>query len=82
MKIIDFLNICTNYAKDYREEANNIISHNNPVINGIKEDEIIEQRIIDAILCDFINYIGMHQAHPVDFALYTKDLLDPHKRQV
>jgi hypothetical protein len=41
-------------------------------MNEIKKDEEIDQRVIDAVLVDFINFIGVK--HGIDYALYTSDL--------
>jgi len=67
----EFLNILTESAKRYRKDANKSICRNNHM-NEIADDEKIPQRIIDALLVDFINYVGAEQC--VDYALYTRDL--------
>ena len=41
-------------------------------MNNITQNESISNKITDAVLVDFINFIGMH--HGVDYAMYTKDL--------
>ena len=41
-------------------------------MNEIKKDEEIDQKVIDAVLVDFINFIGFK--HGIDYALYTSDL--------
>ena len=41
-------------------------------MNQIEDGEQVQQRIIDAVLVDFINYIGVK--HGIDYAMYTKDL--------
>jgi hypothetical protein len=40
-------------------------------MNEIEEGELVYQRHIDAVLVDFINYIGVKNG--VDYALYTSD---------
>jgi hypothetical protein len=42
-------------------------------MNQIEGGEKVQQRIIDAVLVDFINYIGMK--HGIDYGIYTKDLM-------
>ena len=39
---------------------------------GIDDLDIIRQDVIDAVLVDFINYIGVKSG--IDYALYTSDL--------
>ncbi len=71
MKTIELLEITTEYAKDYKKYA--IISLEcNRHMNEIEEGEKVQQRHIDAILVDFINFIAMKNG--VDYAMYTKDL--------
>ena len=67
------LNAITSYAKVYRDKANESIQDSKHM-NNIRGDEVIDQRHIDAVLVDFINFIGVSQC--VDYALYTSDLTD------
>ena len=71
MNIKDFFDMTTRCAIRYRSNANESIQRNRHM-NNIKPDEVIEQRVIDAILVDFINNVAVN--HGVDYALYTKDL--------
>jgi hypothetical protein len=72
MKAIDVLMQTTEYAKSYRKDAIKSVERNRHM-NQIEEGEQLQQRHIDAVLVDFINYIGAK--HGIDFALYTKDVL-------
>jgi len=62
----------TDYAKKYRAEAQQSLVRNNHM-NGIEDFEKVEQRIIDAVLTDFINYIA--SKYGIDYGLYSKNLL-------
>jgi len=71
MKAIEMLELTKKYADKYSEEAKTSLVRNNHM-NEIKKDEEIDQRVIDAVLVDFINFIGVK--HGIDYALYTSDL--------
>ena len=68
---IDVLNQMTTDAKEYRKGAIKSVEKNRHM-NQIEEGEQLQQRHIDAVLVDFINYIG--SIYGIDYALYTKDL--------
>jgi|TARA_R110002153_G_scaffold197760_1_gene351296 hypothetical protein len=72
MKAIEVLEKTTDYAKKYRSEAQQSLERNRHM-NQIEEGEQVQQRIIDAVLVDFINYVGMK--HGIDYGIYTKDLM-------
>jgi hypothetical protein len=72
MKAISILETTTEYAKKYRRDAQKSLEINRHM-NQIDEGEQVQQRIIDAVLVDFINYIGMK--HGIDMGIYTKDLV-------
>jgi hypothetical protein len=65
------LMLLTEIAQQYRIEAQKSLERNRHM-NEIKEGEQVQQRIIDAVLTDFINYLGMKSGF--DFGLYTDDL--------
>jgi len=73
MTAINVLEQTADYAKKYKSEAQESLERNRHM-NQIEKGEQIQQRIIDAVLVDFINYIGVK--HGIDYAMYTKDLLD------
>ena len=68
---VKLMNYITESAKRYRAGANSSILRNNHM-NNIQEGEVVEQRVIDAVLVDFINHIGTERC--VDYGLYTMDL--------
>lgn len=70
MNAIEMLELIKKYADKYSEEAKTSLVRNNHM-NEIKDEEI-DQRVIDAVLVDFINFIGVK--HGIDYALYTSDL--------
>lgn len=72
MKAIEVLEKTTDYAKKYRSEAQQSLERNRHM-NQIEEGEQVQQRIIDAVLVDFINYVGIK--HGIDYGIYTKDLM-------
>jgi hypothetical protein len=72
MKALEVLEKTADYAKKYRSEAQQSLERNNHM-NQIEDGEQVQQRIIDAVLVDFINYIGVK--HGIDFGMYTKDLM-------
>ena len=71
MKKIDYIENTCAYAKDYRKEATSSLERNRHM-NEIERGEMVQQRHIDAVLVDFINFIAMKNG--VDHAIYTKDL--------
>jgi len=71
MNVKEFLEKTANHAKEYRNEAQKSLVRNNHM-NEIEAGEQVQQRIIDAVLTDFINYVGME--HGIDYGIYTKDL--------
>ena len=71
MKTIEVIEKTAGYAKKYRVEAKKSLQRNSHM-NQLDEGEQVQQRIIDAVLVDFINYVGLK--HGIDYAMYTKDL--------
>jgi hypothetical protein len=71
MTIGEELQKLTEFAKDYRKESQNSLERNRHM-NEIEEGEQVQQRIIDAVLTDFINYVGVR--HCCDYGLYTSYL--------
>lgn len=63
--------LIANDAKEYVKEGVLESVKRNSHMNNY-EDEEISQTAINAILVDFINFVGMRQG--VDFGMYTKDL--------
>ena len=71
MKAIDILTKVTDHAKEYSKDAQKSIQRNNHM-NEVDEGELVQQRHIDAVLVDFINYMGTR--YGIDYGMYTKDL--------
>ncbi|MFO0089973.1 MAG: hypothetical protein ACK518_04155 [bacterium] len=74
MNAIEHLKMLTDYAKKYREESIASISRNSHMTE-LSAEYPIDQRVVDAVLTDFINKIGA--LHGIDYALYTSDLKKP-----
>jgi len=75
-ELLDFL---TNEAKQYRGTALSSIERNQRMnrisrrdLSRLKKNRQLIQRMIDALLVDFINTVGVGQC--IDYALYTKHL--------
>jgi hypothetical protein len=71
MMTIEVLEQLAEDAKKYRADAQRSLKRNEHM-NDLKSDDVPTQTQIDAVLVDFINFIGMCRA--VDYAMYTKDL--------
>jgi len=70
---IDELNRLIEHAKEYRRKAQKTLERNNHM-NEIEKGEKVQQRIIDAVLTDFINQIAFNSC--IDLGLYTSDLAE------
>lgn len=68
MTKIELLEMLKNCAIKYRQDTNSV-SRNKHLTNLSEEPS---QEIKDAVLIDFINYIGMYQG--IDYALSTSDI--------
>lgn len=66
----ELLDMLKNNAKEYRLGANASINRS-AHMNDLKPTVVIPQKFIDAILVDFINFVGNYQG--LDYALYTED---------
>lgn len=73
------LNLLDGEAMKYREEALSSIERNRHMndlsekdIAKLKENQEWAQRIVDAILVDFVNHVGVGQG--LDYGLHTKHL--------
>jgi len=71
MTKIQLLEYLTRIAKEYRLDCASSVSRNRHM-NETKDECEVDQKTVDAILVDFINYIGVDQH--VDYGLYSKDL--------
>lgn len=75
----ELLNFLTEEAKEYRQNTLESLRRNRHMhnlsladIQRLEENQRLVQATIDAILVDFINFVGATQC--VDYGLYTKDL--------
>ena len=68
MTRIELLEMLKNCAIKYRQDTNSV-SRNKHLTNLSEEPS---QEIKDAVLTDFINYVGMFQG--VDYALAVEDI--------
>ena len=71
MGALEYLDLAKKSAIKYRKEAQESLVRNNHM-NEIEDGEQIQQRHVDAVLTDFLNYMGREKG--VDYALYTEDL--------
>lgn len=71
MRTGELLQLLDNYAKEYHKGSLESLIRNRHM-NNLTENEELDLRHIDAVLVDFINYIGVKNG--VDYAMYTKDL--------
>lgn len=71
MKSIEVVDRMKLLASMYRKDAAKSIERNRHM-NSIEEGEIVQQRHIDALLVDYINYSAALVG--IDYALYTEDL--------
>jgi hypothetical protein len=73
MTKIELLSYLTAIVREYRKNCNKSINVNKHM-NELNGKAKIKQKVIDAILVDFINYVGINQG--VDYGLYTNDIKD------
>lgn len=71
MKTIEVLETLADGAKKYAKDAQASLKRNNHM-NEINDRNLPTQEQIDAVLVDFINFVGVRCG--VDYAMYTKDL--------
>ena len=75
----EFLDLLTTKAQEYRNKALASIERNRHMnnlsskdISKLKNEQQLTQKLIDALLVDFINSVGAGQC--MDYGLYTKHL--------
>ena len=66
-----FIGVNLKYAKDYSKIAEIDIKYSNH-LNEISKKEKIDQRVIDAVLAGFINYVGIRNGK--DYSINTNHL--------
>jgi hypothetical protein len=72
----ELLQLVTNFAKEYAVKGVESIRRNNHM-NKVSIGDELSKNVVDAVLVDFINYIGL--SYGVDFGLYIQDLTDSKK---
>lgn len=68
----ELMDMLVRYAKEYSKRGVNESVHRNNHMNRIMITDVIDARVSDAIIVDFVNFIGTQQG--IDLALYTGDL--------
>lgn len=67
----DLMNLLVKRAKEYAPQAQESIKRNEHM-HALAEDETPTKDQSDAVIADFVNFIGMKQG--MDLGLYTEDL--------
>jgi hypothetical protein len=73
---IDVLNFLVSYAKKYVKEGKDSVKKNRHM-NELEKDDSVTQQQVEAVVVDFINYIGVKCG--IDYALYTSDVQEGEK---
>jgi len=71
MNALELSNLVRSRAEKYSKTSKESLVRNNH-LNEIKDQEDLEQRVIDAVLVDFVNYCA--GCAGIDYALQTSDL--------
>lgn len=71
MTKLQLLEYLERIAKEYRTECRDSLIRNSHM-NDLKGECEVDQKVVDAILVDFVNMIGVDQG--VDYGLYTRDI--------
>lgn len=74
LRAIDLLKLMTNYAKRYSPDAVESVKRNSHM-NDLTPTSKVDKEVVDAVLVDFINFIGVNYC--IDYALCTGDLNGP-----
>jgi hypothetical protein len=69
----ELLTYLTDRAIEYAPDATKSV-FDNKHMNNLSDFDKIDQRVTEALLVDFINFIGLHQG--LDWGLYTHYLHD------
>ena len=73
----DYMKRLDDFAKQYCKQNVNESVIRNKHMNKLKGDEIISKDISDAIIVDFINFVGSKFC--LDYGMYTIDLIEKDK---
>lgn len=71
MNALELLQLQSKLAKEYVKEASKSVVLNHHM-NELEDYEEIEQKHIEAVVVDFINFMGRKWG--IDYAMYTEDL--------
>jgi hypothetical protein len=71
MTKLQLLEYLERIAKEYRTGCRDSLIRNSHM-NDLKGECEVDQKVVDAILVDFVNMIGVDQG--VDYGLYTRDI--------
>ena len=74
------LTMLEDIAREYRTKCLPSILRNNHMNEVAPDIKIPSQKGVDAILVDFVNYVGTYQG--LDYGLYTKRLRRKNKMQI
>lgn len=69
MRPLEMVEFIESAARNFRESY----------MNEVNISQVVDQKILDAVVVDFVNYIALSQC--IDFALHTKDLQKSSKNQ-
>jgi hypothetical protein len=67
----ELLKLITGFAKEYHSKSVESVKRKNHM-NDLTEKDEVSQKVVDAVLADFVNYIGSTRG--VDYGLYASDL--------
>lgn len=75
----ELLEMLEGYAREYRQSANDSLRRNDHMNDGVmRERKNLDQEVIDALLADFVNYVGSRQG--LDYGLYVRDFFESRKK--
>jgi len=67
----ELINMLIEYGQKYTSEAIESVKRNRHM-NDLGNDDLISQDIVNALIVDFINFIGIKNG--IDVGMYVKDL--------
>ncbi len=71
----DLLELIEEYAKDYRRSANASLRRNGHMNGEVMNDrKDLPQEVVDALIVDFINYVGSRQG--LDYGMHVKHFFE------
>ena len=70
MRTVEMLELLTKRAKEYVKDEVSVARNSH--MNELEPDVRIDRKVLEAVVVDFINFVG--RKNGVDYALYAKDL--------